>query len=599
DRVDCRQYAEWQRSDEVAGDAAGAAYWAPRWDRAAEEDAPARLPRLQARRELCFEGEGGGWTRELVLACWAAVLARFTGAADVAVDVELDGRHVPDLWGVVGLVAECLPLRLRAGGAFEALLAAATRQVAEHEEWFEQVPGHRATAGRRSGALFSYVDQPARLHAGQVTVDVLEVRSVPSLDHGLHLAARRAGDGLSLTLDFDPGRHPRWQAARLLDSLAALARDARRRPRAPVAHLELLSPEEAPRAGVRPARLAGSGGDEAVPALFAARARERPDAVAVRGPDCRLTYAELDARSDALAAELARAGAGRGRGVGLYAEPTEDAVVGMLAIMKTGGYFVPLEPRDPPARLAAVVRDAAMVAILAGRAQGGRERLEALPSAPPVLPIDAADLPPRRAGEGPGPRDAAYVIYTSGSTGRPRGVLVEQRSLVAYLRWVDETVGRDVTIPATARLGFDACLKQLLAPLLAGRTVGVVSEAARTDGEALHEELAGIPRLALNCVPGLWEELLEVAARDPDGRLARVLVRLLLGGERVPAGVAARTAELFPSVEVWNLYGPTEATVNACAGRLLPGQPVRIGTPIAGATAHVLDHLLRPVPAGF
>jgi amino acid adenylation domain-containing protein len=607
DRVGYGQYAEWQRTDEVAGDPDGVAYWAPRWralpgpaKAGVSADAPAR-----ERRELRWDPLATNGSRppeasrELLLASWAAVLSRFTGAPEVELDVELAGRHVPELGDVIGLVAECLPVRLRVEGSFEALQAAVARQLDGHEEWFEQVPDHRVTAGRRSGVLFSYVDRPARLHRGSLTVDLLELDSAPSLEHDLRLRVLRTGpDGLSLVLDHDPGRHPRWQAARLLDGLVVLARDGRHRPRTAAADLELLRREEPGSVAVRRARPGDLEAEDTVPALFAAQVRARPETVAVSGPGCRLTYAELDARSDALAAELARAGAGRGRGVGLYAEPSEDAVVGTLAIMKTGGFSVPLDPRDPDARLAALVGDAGIAVIAASRDAHGTSRLESLPSAPVVTSIGGRDggTPPS---PGPGSRDAAYVIYTSGSTGRPRGVVVEQRGLVSYLRWVNETVGRDVIIPATTRLGFDACLKQLLAPLLAGRTVTVLSEAARTDAEALYEELTGIPRLALNCVPGLWEELLEVAGRDPGNRLAPALVRLLLGGERIPDGVVRRTAELFPAVEVWNLYGPTEATANACAGRQLPGAPVRIGHPISGATAHVLDHLLRPVPAGF
>ena len=193
----------------------------------------------------------------------------------------------------------------------------------------------------------------------------------------------------------------------------------------------------------------------------------------------------------------------------------------------------------------------------------------------------------------------AYIIYTSGSTGTPKGVGVEHGSLVNYLTWVNSHLINDaeVALPFITKPTFDACLKQLLAPLLRGGAVWVVPEEVIAAPEALWQRLATRKQVGLNCVPAWWRTMLEYAAQT-DGTPAENLKILLLGGEALTPELLERSCALMPSLQIWNIYGPTEATANACAALVDPSCDVTIGRPGANTQIYLLDSFMQPVPIG-
>jgi amino acid adenylation domain-containing protein len=197
------------------------------------------------------------------------------------------------------------------------------------------------------------------------------------------------------------------------------------------------------------------------------------------------------------------------------------------------------------------------------------------------------------------PRRLAYMIYTSGSTGTPKGVMGQHRSLVNYLTWVNHTLlaSAPQLIPSTTKITFDASLKQLFAPLLAGKTTWLIPEATVASPRDLLQTLGSADAdFTLNCVPWMWSVLLEEMQRDSPA--AEHLKCLLLGGEDVSRGLIDRTFARFPNLEIWNLYGPTEATANATAARLYPGMPISIGRPVANTQTFVLDAAGNQTPIG-
>jgi amino acid adenylation domain-containing protein len=193
-----------------------------------------------------------------------------------------------------------------------------------------------------------------------------------------------------------------------------------------------------------------------------------------------------------------------------------------------------------------------------------------------------------------------YVIYTSGSTGQPKGVVVTHRSVCNYLLWVSNQLFAEPVnvIPLTTSLAFDAVLKQLFAPLLTGRTVHVISQDDRQQPARLLQHLCAKPKTAFNGVPALWQAILAVIESAGIDVPLENLTHLFLGGQALTQSLVQRTFAALPHVQIWNLYGPTETTANSTSTRLIPGQPISIGRPLANTQVYVLDRNANPVPIG-
>ncbi len=287
---------------------------------------------------------------------------------------------------------------------------------------------------------------------------------------------------------------------------------------------------------------------------------------------------------------------GRGDIVAILAERSTRALTGMLAVMKTGAAYLPLDPAYPEARIAFVLEDARPKVLLADRepwAAGGEPPGGA---GVPVLRLDA--LPARtrsRRGKadaglpgGPLPGDPAYVLYTSGSTGRPKGVVVPHRALLNFLVSMRELLGStpdDVWLALTS-LSFDISGLELYLPLVTGGRIVVADPDTALDGQALARRITSAGVTHVQATPSGWRVLLE-------GDIPRVTA--LVGGEALPPGLArelkARTGRLV------NVYGPTETTIWSTAWEV-PDDPgeISIGRPIGNTTVAVVDAGLNPVP---
>jgi amino acid adenylation domain-containing protein len=330
--------------------------------------------------------------------------------------------------------------------------------------------------------------------------------------------------------------------------------------------------------------------------IVAARAAERPGAVAVDAGRTVLSYAQLDAAADHLAGRLSGLGAGTDRVVALYGRLCPELVVAVLAVLKSGAAFLPLDPGDPAARTRAVLAAAAPPVLLTTP----EWQAQASGLGAPALVLSGGTLTARGepAGRGGRPTDLAYVLFTSGSTGQPKGVLVEHRNIVNYCRWVaraNRVAGAVAVLPALTRFTFDAAMQQLLAPLTRGDPVWLVPDEVRAAPERLLALLRDRPGAGLHCVPTLWAELLEVVEASGG---APALSCVFLGGERVRPDLWERTRLAFPDTRLANVYGPTEATVQATGGFQPAGTPLHAGHPVDGVRIHLLDAAGRPAAPG-
>jgi amino acid adenylation domain-containing protein len=335
--------------------------------------------------------------------------------------------------------------------------------------------------------------------------------------------------------------------------------------------------------------------------LFEEQVQRTPDNLAVVFEEQQLTYAQLNACANQLAHHLRTLGVGPEVPVAICMEHCPEMVVGVLGILKAGGAFLPLDPAYPKERLAFMLQDARAPAVLTRK-----HWLESLPDyGGRVVCLDSGWEAIARESEknpvsGATARNLAYVIYTSGSTGQPKGVMCEHGGLVNYLCWVNEGPLGDpeLCLPLTTKLTFDMCLKQLFPPLLRGGEVWILPEEVVAEPAALLSALAARTKVGLNCVPSLWTAILHAIQSGQATPPGEGLAYLVFGGEPLSKELVTRTLAVLPHLQIWNIYGPTEATANASAARILPGDEVTIGRPIANAQIYILNPLLHPVPIG-
>jgi amino acid adenylation domain-containing protein len=537
---------------------------------------------------------------------WAQVLARTSGRSDVVFGTVLFGRMEGGEGAerVLGPFINTLPVRIRVGGdgaeasvrRAQALLASLVRHehaslalaqqmsgVPAPEPLFSALFNYRHAMGGGGGAKGSARGPRQAMH-------VMERSNYP-----LNLSVNDWGERFSLSVEAEAEVGAERVCELMLTALAGLVEALEKAPERPLRNIEVL-PETEWRQVVEE----WSAGDAADPAdrciheLFEAQVERTPDAVALVHAGERLTYAELDARANRLAHVLAGHGVEPGATVGVCLEWRPELVVALLAVLKAGGVYVPLEPSLPSERLAYMAEDAGLRAVvtsagLADRVPPGAavrvdvdaEEVAAAPAGAPRSRVSAADL--------------AYIIYTSGSTGLPKGVAVEHGPAAAHLSSearVHAIVPEDRVLQF-ASAGFDASLEQVFSPLFVGATV-VLRGAGLWSAEEFRARVRALGVTVAELPPAYWQEV--AAGAGEEGVLPGVRL-LLVSGEALPASAAHPGG----ATRLVNSYGPTEAVICATeyvvperfAGALVP-----IGRPLPGRAVYVLDALGAPVPAG-
>ncbi|MFF4169351.1 amino acid adenylation domain-containing protein [Streptomyces sp. NPDC001744] len=435
-----------------------------------------------------------------------------------------------------------------------------------------------------------------------LTFSLIETPEDPDLPEDGAGAVRLGGH-----LEYATDLFDRDTARALADRFARVLTHAVTDPGRTVADLDPLAPGERAEILER-----GRGERSPLPARTAPEAvgewaARTPDAPAVRDARTRLTYAELHARADSLARVLREHGAGRDTLVALAVPASVDTVVAMLAVLRAGAAYVPVDPGYPPARIRQTLDDARPVLLLTGAdapdvtAADGVPRLSlgALGGSAPRPADPAAPLPAP-----PLPEDAAYVIYTSGSTGRPKGVVVPHGALANHMDWMARHLDltRDDRVLARTSTSFDASVWELWLPLVHGAEVCVAPAEANRDPRELVSWMRRFDVTVAQFVPS---HLACVLADAPDDEPPPRPRAVLCGGEPLPRALADAVAARWHA-EPHNLYGPTETTIDATAHRMTapesapagPGGTVPIGRPVDTMRAYVLDGRLRPVPPG-
>jgi len=331
-----------------------------------------------------------------------------------------------------------------------------------------------------------------------------------------------------------------------------------------------------------------------VQSLFEQQAARMPGHEAIRFDDQSLTYGALEVRANRLAHLLRSRGVGHGTLVGLCLERTPDMVAAVLAVLKSGGAYLPLDPAFPASRLAFMVEDSGLGLVVSQSHLAGRHGCPA----PKTLNLDEsesliADQPATRLEAVAAGEDPAYVLYTSGSTGKPKGVAVPHRAALNFLHGMIREPGLNEgdSLVAVTTLSFDIAFLELMLPLATGARVVLAGRDQAMDGVALRQLIESSEATVMQATPVTWRLLIEAGWRGHDH------FRALCGGEAMPVDLAEALMER--TGELWNMYGPTETTVwSACWRVQNPRDGILIGRPITNTTIRVLDQDLRPCLLG-
>ncbi|HEY0738042.1 MAG TPA: amino acid adenylation domain-containing protein, partial [Herpetosiphonaceae bacterium] len=547
-----------------------------------------------------------------LLAAWQTLLHRYSGQTDISVGSPIAGRVRPELEDLIGFFVNTLVLRTDLSGSPTfADLVSRVRQVAlgayAHQDLpFEQIvdavqPERDLSRTPLFQVMFVLQNTPrAAIETPDLQLEPLEIEKQSALfDLTLTMIETPAGlvGALEYRTDLFDAATIERMAGRFQTLLAAIVADPQQR----IDRLPLLDAAE------QQAMLSAWNTTEqpyphdlCLHDLVAAQARRTPEAVALIFGDERLAYGELDRQANQLAHHLQKLGVGPDVRVGVCLDRSIDVVVSLLAVLKAGGCYVPLDPTYPSERLAFMLDDAragvlltseSLVAALPmfGNTIVCLDRDQAQIASQP-LTSPAADVQPA---------NLAYMIYTSGSTGRPKAVMVAHQAICNHLHWRQHAypLGATDRFLHKASFSFDISVWECFAPLIAGAALVLASGEEAQSSQALVKLIADEQVTMFHAGPALLRLLLD----EPRIAECRAVRHVFSGGEQLTLDLKQRCLTRLGWATLHHQYGPTEACVDAtvwtCA-RDEAEATIPIGRPIANTQAYILDAQMQPVPIG-
>jgi len=553
-----------------------------------------------------------------------ALLTRLGGGSDIVLGTPVSGRNSEGLEDLVGFFVNTLVLRTDTSGnpTFRQLLQRVRdvnlQSYAAQELPFEMLveilnPARSLNRHPLFQVMLALLDAPAlegRFHDLSVTRETFPF-AVGKFDLTFTFIEGRGSDeadqSLELSVEYATDLFEARTAADMAQRLLRLLERATDAIDCPIGELELLTEQEyvqITREWNGPSALLP---DATLPELFEAHAQVTPHAIAITSGVRHLAYAELNELANRWAHRLIALNVGPEDRVAVAMPRCAEMIIALLAVIKAGAAYVPIDPSYPPQRIRLMLQDARPALILTTIAASARlpedgprqlvldsDAAAALCAYPATNPSNEERIRPLTL------RNAVYVIYTSGSTGTPKGVVVEHAGLVNYLQWAIRAyeLQSGDAVPINSPLTFDATVTSLFCPLLSGRTVVIVP-----DGE----ELEGLERLLQG--PTRWSlikispaHLHVLGQRLESTSLPCRVNAFVVGGEALPTATVELWRSICPEIRLINEYGPTE-TVVGCSVYDVPldwttAASVPIGRPIANTRLYVLDEHLRPLPVG-
>lgn len=545
-----------------------------------------------------------------MLAAFSMFIYRITAQDDFVIGIPIDGRIPGQTDNLLGFFVDTLPLRVQVTGdiKYTNLLSAVSKGVMgalqHHEVPFARLVQELKLPRDRGLApliqvMFGLLPKDSRAlppdaaRFERINVDLDNAR------FDFLMMLEEEAEGLHGLVEYSSDLFDKETIVRLVEIYRTILAEIALDPDRTVSRFPLFSREEQKSLigacrGMRRTYPA----DATIHELFAEIEKQRPDAVALINGETRLTYRALNVWSDYLAQRLGAEGVGRETVVGILSHRCPELIVGLLAVLKAGGVYLPLDPSLPEQRLRLMLEEAKAPLCLVPPGQWPSEGMVGIRT----IPIEQESTSIAGVPRDPNhlkvaPDDLAYIVFTSGSTGRPKGVCVPHRGVVRLVRGTDYIeFGPNEAFLQFAPVTFDAATFEIWGCLLNGGTLVQPTEAMPSLSELARViEDCGITTLWLGA--GLFHQLVDYKLD-----CFRNVRQVIAGGDVLSIKHVKRFIETFPDCRLVNGYGPTENTTFTCTCTLTPDilEPsVPIGRPIANTHVYILDEKQMPVPVGI
>ncbi|MDQ7724137.1 amino acid adenylation domain-containing protein [Bacillus halotolerans] len=544
----------------------------------------------------------------VLLAAYKVLLHKYTGQEDMVVGTPASGRNHPDIENIIGIFIQTVGIRTkpRANRTFTDYLEEVKRQTLnafENQDYpfdklVEKLKVQRETTGK---SLFNtmFVFQNIEFHEirhNECTFKVRERNPGVSL-YDLMLTVEDAGQQIELHFDFKPGQFEKDTIEQITRHYTSILTSLAKQPEMMLSSIPMLSETELQ-------QLLTEFNDtktpyphnEMVSRWFEVQADQRPDHDAVIFGNERYTYRQLNERANQLARTLRTKGVQADQFVAIISPHCIELIVGILAVLKSGGAYVPIDPQYPEDRIQYMLSDSRTEIVLTQR-----RLLDQLPYDGDVVLLDAENSYHEDRSNldlFSNTHDLAYMIYTSGSTGNPKGVLIEHQGLANYIWWAKEVYvrGEKTNFPLYSSISFDLTVTSIFTPLVTGNTIIIY------DGEDKSEVLTAIMRDSridiIKLTPAHLHVLKEMNVAD-----GTAIRKMIVGGENLSTRLAKSVSEQFKGrLDIFNEYGPTETVVGCMIYRYDAKRDKRefvpIGTPAANTDIYVADANKNLVPIG-
>jgi amino acid adenylation domain-containing protein len=547
-------------------------------------------------RVAAYAQQAAGTPVAVLLSCFGVLLQRITNEPALAIGVGFTARPYAEMQECAGTFALRSPVTIPADSAttFQEITARTNRILRQTEQDIDTLIV-RPPEDSPWDVAFDASTGAAPIHAGGATFTLVQhdVHAEPNI---LRLECLIGAGQATIVWHYRGERLPADYVECLADQYLVLLADLLDRPAAHIALAGML--DQRSKAALATMRPSAPDPDQpqCLHQAIQLQVERSPDATAVEDTTTRLTYRSLSAWADGLAARLQQLGAGPDRLIAVSVGHTCHLLVAILAVLKAGSGFLPIDPELPPLRVRQLLERSGCDLMLTGP-EGTTAQVAARHVR--VIPVDRHDPGGRPADNGVGPDNIAYTMFTSGSTGEPKGVMIPHRAVTNYVLWAANAylTGKGGALVHSS-IGFDLTVTGLFAPLVAGRTVHIAPELRNPFTLAAKLHRGPGPEL-LKLTPSHLSLINQALLSQSPADATRSLV---IGGENLRWDQLTPWRGATPGARIFNEYGPTETTVGCTVYEVGDEDPggasVPIGRPIADADVWLLDGRLQPVPIG-